>query len=86
MMTEDEAIKIIENPNNSKNTLEIALLVLSHSGKYKALKAIEKFMSMNKDPGLEFWAETAMGECMYFAETMEDKEFKRKNQDPDVNH
>ena len=43
-MTEAEAIKIIENVNNPKDHLEIALLVLSHSGKAKALKAIEKFI------------------------------------------
>ena len=65
-MTESEAIKIIANPLNPKNQLEFALLVLSHSGKAKALKAIEKFISENKNPDLKFWAETAYGECLYF--------------------
>jgi len=65
-MTEKEAIKIIENPLNPKNQLEIALLVLSHSGKANAIKAIENFITVNKNPDLKFWAETAYGECLYF--------------------
>lgn len=78
-MTEVEAIKIIENVNNPKNILEMALLVLSHSGKAKAVKAIEKFMSENKDSGLDFWAQTAFEECMYFRDTDEDRNFRAEN-------
>lgn len=78
-MTEDEAIEFIKNVSNPKGQLEIALLVLSHSGKYKALKAIEKFRLENKDPDLEFWAETAFEECMYFVDTDEDRDFRAKN-------
>ena len=65
-MTEKEAIKIVENPLNPKGQLEIALVVLSHSGKGQAIKAIEKFIEVNKDPGLDFWAKTAYEECVYF--------------------
>ena len=31
-----------------------------------AIKAIENFIAINKDPGLDFWAKTAYEECVYF--------------------
>jgi len=66
IMTENKAIKIIQNPSSSKYNLEIALLVLSHSSKDDAIKAIETFIKVNQNPDLAFWAETALGECLYF--------------------
>jgi hypothetical protein len=65
-MTENQAIKIVENPLNPKNQIEIALLVLSHSGRAKAIKAIENFIAINKNSDLDFWAKTAYEECIYF--------------------